>query len=249
VADALFLSLWFPSFELDDMLPRALAVMRQFPFSVLQPGITYVAMHPVSWNEPTIFEQRFTPGVPPERAVVLASDLLHGDYAYSFEAFWDLWILPPAQHEWMLQPSLVKFLVHGVEFEDGVYQHEGHVEVDFGIDSPFLQDEVQLTGEAEDRVRSNVQKLVDFTNKAEKSSGASGRLLWSESEENLAQKLLACRKCSSSQTPPTRSQSVALTLGALVYFVRPPSTFSLSVAPAWAAASSAVFTRNGEQET
>jgi hypothetical protein len=36
-----------------------------------------------------------------------------------------------------------------------------------------------------------VQKLVDFTNEAEKSSGASGRLLWSESEENLAQKLIA----------------------------------------------------------
>jgi hypothetical protein len=191
VADALFLSLWFPNFELDDMLPRALAVMRQFPFSVLQPGITYVAMHPVSWNEPTIFEQRFTPGVPPEQAVLLASDLLHEDYAYSFEAFWDLWILPPAQHEWILQPSLIKFLVHGVEFEEGICQHEGHVEVDFGIDSPFLQDEVQLTGEAENRVRSNVQKLVDFTNKAEKSSGASGRLLWSESEENLAQKLIA----------------------------------------------------------
>jgi len=191
VADGLFLSLWFPSFELDEMLPRALAVMRQFPFSVLQPGISYVALHPVSWNEPTIFEQRFRPGIPPEEAVLLASDLLHEDYAYSFEAFWDLWILPPSGHEWILQPSLVRFLVHGIQFEEGVYQHEGHVEVDFGIDSPFLQDEVQLTGEAETRVRSNVQKLVEFTNQAEKSSGASGRLLWSDAEENFAQKLIA----------------------------------------------------------
>jgi hypothetical protein len=191
VADALFLSLWFPSFELDEMLPRTLAVMRQFPFSGLQPGISYVAMHPVSWNEPTIFEQRFRPGVPPEEAVLLASDLLHEDYAYLFEAFWDLWVLSPDRREWVLQPSLVKFLVHGVQFEEEIYQHEGHVEVDFGIDSPFLQDEVQLTSEAETRVRANVQKLVEFTNKAEKSSGASGRLLWSESEENFAQKLIA----------------------------------------------------------
>jgi hypothetical protein len=191
VADALFLSLWFPSFELDEMLPRALAVMRQFPFSDLQPGVSYVAIHPVSWNEPTIFEQRFRPGVPPEEALLPASDLLHEDYAYSFEANWDLWILPPQQHEWILQPSLVRFLVHGMQFDEGIYQQEGHIEVDFGIDSPFLQDDVQLTGEAETRVRSNVQKLVDFTNKAEKSSGASGRLLWSESEENFAQKLIA----------------------------------------------------------
>ena len=190
MADALFLSLWFPRFELDEMLPRALAVMRHFPFSALQPGIAYVAIHPVSWNEPTIFEQRFRPGIPAEEAMPLASDLLHEDYAYLFEAFWDLWILSDRQ-EWVLQPSRVQFLVHGVEFEEGIYHHEGHVEVDFGIDSPFLQDEVQLTSEAEVRVRANVQKLVEFTNKAEKSSGASGRLLWSDSEESFAQKLIA----------------------------------------------------------
>jgi hypothetical protein len=191
VADALFLSLWFSSFELDEMMPRALAVMRQFPFSAAQPGISYVAMHPVSWNEPTIFEQRFPPGIAPEEAVLLASDLLHEDYAYLFEAFWDLWIFDAVRKEWSLQPSRVKFLVHGVEFEEGVYQHEGHVELDFGIDSPFLQDEVELNSEAETRVRANVQKLVDFTNKAEKSSGASGRLLSSDSEENFAQKLIS----------------------------------------------------------
>jgi hypothetical protein len=191
VADALFLSLWFPNFELDEMLPRALAVMRHFPFSLLQPGITYVAMHPVSWSEPTIFEQRFRPGIPPEEAVLLASDLLHEDYAYLFEAFWDLWIFTQDRQQWSLEPSRVKFLVHGIDFEEGTYQQEGHVEVDFGTDSPFLQDHMQLTDEAKTRVRANVQKLVDFTNQAEKSSGASGRLLWSESEENFAQKLIA----------------------------------------------------------
>jgi hypothetical protein len=191
VADSLYLSLWFPSFELDEMLPRALAVMRQFPFSAQQPGISYVALHPVSWNEPTIFEQRFRPGVPPEEAVLPATDLLHEDYAYLFEAFWDLWILAPDRQEWSPQPSLVKFLIHGVEFDEGAYEQEGNVQVDFGIDSPFLQDEVQLTSEAETRVRANVQKLVEFTSKAEKASGASGRLLWSESEENFAQKLIA----------------------------------------------------------
>ena len=191
MADALFLSLWFPSFELDEIMPRALAVMRQFPFSTGLPGMSYVAIHPVSWNEPTIFEQRFRPGVAPEEAVSLASDLLHEDYAYLFEADWDLWIFDADRGEWSLRPSQIKFLVHGVEFDEGTYQHDGHVQVDFGIDTPFLQDEVQLTSEAETRVRANVQKLVEFTNKAEKNSGASGRLLWSESEENFAQKLIA----------------------------------------------------------
>ena len=33
MADPLYLSLWFPQFEIEDLMPRALAVMRQFPFS------------------------------------------------------------------------------------------------------------------------------------------------------------------------------------------------------------------------
>jgi hypothetical protein len=188
--DPLYLSLWFSTFEADDMLPRALAVMRQFPFSTQQPGITYLALHPVSWNEPTILEQRFRPGIPVEEAVLAASDLLHEDYAYLFEAFWDLWIVGK-NDDWTLQPSQVKFLVHGTEFDDGVYQQEGNIQVDLGLDSPFLQEDVPLTIEAAARVRANVQKLVEFTSKVEKTSGASARLLWSESDQNFAQKLIA----------------------------------------------------------
>ncbi len=188
--DPLYLSLWFPSFDVDDMLPHALSVMRQFPFSVARPGITYLALHPVSWNEPTILERRFAPGVSAEEAVLVASDLLHEDYAYLFEAFWDLWVVTE-NGEWTLQPSQVKFLVHGLEFDDGVQQQEGHIQVDLGLDSPFLQEDVPLTIEAGARVRANVQKLVELTSKVEKNSGANARLLWSESEQNFAQKLIA----------------------------------------------------------
>jgi len=172
------------------MLPHALAVMRQFPFSVSQPGITDLALHPVSWSEPTILERRFRPGVSPEEAVLIASDLLHQDYAYMFDALWDLWVLGE-NGDWTLRPSAVKFLVHGLEFDDEVYQQEGHVQVDLGLDSPFLQEDVPLTDEAGARVRANVQKLVEFTSKVEKNSGANARLLWSESEQNFAQKLIA----------------------------------------------------------
>jgi hypothetical protein len=190
VADPLYLSFWFVNSDIAEMLARDLSVMRQFPFSAQRPGITGVALHPVSWNEATILEQHFSPGIAPEQAVLIASDLLHEDYAYVFDAAWDLWIFDHEQRQWNLKPSPVKFLVHGEEFDEGSYQEEGHIQVDLGLDSPFLQEELQLTPEAEDRVRANVQKLVDFTNKAEKSSGASSRLLRSESEESLAQKLI-----------------------------------------------------------
>src|SRR5882724_6909218 len=188
--DPLYLSLWFSTFEADDMLPRSLAVMRQFPFSEVKPGITYLALHPVSWNEPTILEQRLRPGIPPEEAVLIASDLLHEDYAYFFEAFWDLWIIAE-NGEWILQPSQVNFLVHGTEFDGGVYEQEGHIQVDLGMDSPFLQEDVPMTIEAAAGVRANVQKLVEFTSKVEKNAGANARLLWSESDQNFAQRLIA----------------------------------------------------------
>lgn len=188
--DPLYLSIWFSAFEADEMLPHALAVMRQFSFSAAKPGITYLALHPVSWNEPTILEQRFRPGVSPEEAVLIASDLLHEDYAYMFEAYWDLWIVAE-NGEWTLQPSQVKFLVHGTDFDDGVFEQEGHIQVDLGMDSPFLREDVPLTIEAAARVRTNVQKLVEFTSKVEKNAGANARLLWSESDRNFAQKLIA----------------------------------------------------------
>jgi hypothetical protein len=191
MADSLYLSLWFPDFDVEDVLPHVLGVMRQFPFSTQEPGIAYLALHPVSWNEPTILEQRFRPGISPGQAILTASDLLHEDYAYVFEAYWDLWVTAEDQEESTLQPSLVKFIAHGTEFDEGAYQHQGHIQIDFGLDSPFLQEGLQLTPEAERRARANVQKLVDFTSNLEKNSGANARLLWSESEENLAQKLIS----------------------------------------------------------
>jgi hypothetical protein len=42
----------------------------------------------------------------------------------------------------------------------------------------------------EQRIKANVQKLVNFTTTVEKNCGISGRVLWSESEDNLAQKLI-----------------------------------------------------------
>jgi len=191
MADPLYLSLWFPDFSGPSMLPHALSVLMQFPYSPQRPGITYAAVQPVSWNEATVLERRFSPGIVPEEAISLAADLIHDDYAYIFDAYWDLWTPDPDGHQWQRVPSLVKFIIQGEEFDEGAQQQTGHIQVDFGLDSPFLQENVELTEEVQAKVRENVARLVEFTVKAEKNTRASGRLLWSESEENLAQKLIA----------------------------------------------------------
>ena len=191
MADSLYLSLWFSDFEVNEMLPHGLRVMQLFAFSKSVPGITSVVLHPISWEQPTILERRFRPGIAPEDAITVAADLLHEDYAYVFEANWDLWTPESLDGEWGLRPVPVKFIVRGEEFEEREAETEGQIEVDFGLDTPFLHEELELTGELESRVRFNVQALVDFINRVEKNVGTETRLLWSESDENLAQKLIA----------------------------------------------------------
>ena len=191
MADTLFLSLWFPSFDEGQIFPHALAVLRQFPFSGREPGISYVAVHPVSWNEATVFERRYRPGMAPEEAITTIEEFLHDDYAYVFELAWDLWAPDETQEAWSVQPRSVRMMAHGNDFDEGISEKEGHIELDFGLDTPFLYEDLKLTPATEQRVKSNIQKLVELTAALEKNAGISARVLWSESEENLAQKLIS----------------------------------------------------------
>jgi hypothetical protein len=191
MADPLYLSVWFPSFSPIEMMPRTASVLKLFPFSNSRSGIEYVSIQPVSWNEASVLEKRFRPGLDPEQAIAMAGDLLHEDYAYIFETRWDLWQRSEETDQWALEPSPVRVVANGIAFDEGSYQQNGHIQFDFGLDTPFLWEDIELGEMDEARVRFNVQKLVTFTNTVEKNCGITGRVLWSESEENLAQKLVA----------------------------------------------------------
>jgi hypothetical protein len=190
MADSLYLSLWFPSFDAEEMLPRAITVLKQFPFSATSPGVRYAAVHPVDWAEATVMEQRFTPPIAPEELPAALSDFTETDYALALEAYWDLWS-PDERGEWTLRPNKVDIVVNGVEFDEAAFRDRGHIEIEFGLDFPFLYEDRELSHPDEERVKSNVAKLVEFTQKLEKTAGLRGRVLWSESDENLAQKLVA----------------------------------------------------------
>ena len=190
MSDPLYLSLWFPDFSGPAMLPHILAVLQQFPFSEQRPGITYVAVQPVSWNEASVLERRFSQGISPEAAVVIAADLVHDDYAYVFDAYWDLWT-PDLSGHWQLVPSRIQFVAQGEEFDEGTQEETGQIQIDFGLDSLFVQENVELTDETQAKIRDNVLKLIEFTKKIEMKTRATSRRLWSESDESLPQKLIA----------------------------------------------------------
>jgi hypothetical protein len=148
-------------------------------------------VHPVSWSEATVLERRFPAGIDPGQATLIAAEFIHDDYAYVFDVHWDLWTPDESTSNWLLEPAAVKFIVHGEQFDERAYEETGHMQIDFGLDSYFLQPDTSLNEQTKAKIRDNVAKLVDFSNKVEKTSGASSRLLWSESEDNLAQKLIA----------------------------------------------------------
>jgi hypothetical protein len=152
--------------------------------------VSYVSVQPIDWAEPSVLERRFTPPVAPEAAIDVVAEFAQEDYAVSFEAYWDLWS-PDENGAWTLRPSKVLFIVNGKQFDEAAYTDIGHLQIDFGLDYPFLYEEVDFNEGAEQNVKTNVAKLVDFTHRVEQACGLSGRVLWSESDENLAQKLIA----------------------------------------------------------
>ncbi len=154
--------------------------------------------YPISWNEAPqyqrIYDEEDGEAAAPEQAVPAALELLHDDFAYEFEMTWELWTpetgggLDPI---WRKEPRVVRIAGFGPEFDEGAYEQNGQIRVDFGLDTAFLYEDLDLDPEAAERVKENVQMLVDFTNGVQQHCGISSRLLWSESGESLAQKLIA----------------------------------------------------------
>ena len=92
---------------------------------------------------------------------------------------------------WVREPRLVRVTGFGPVFDEGTYEQDGHIRVDFGSDAPFLEEGVELDSAAARHVEENVRQLVELTAAVEKASGATKRLLWSELGESLAQRLAA----------------------------------------------------------
>jgi hypothetical protein len=201
MADQLYLSLWYPNFRLA-ALPAALEkVMELFGEIAGSSRVRSAAAYPISWNEAPayqrVYDEDHEPDIEasrPRLAISTATELLHDDFAYEFELVWELWAPENAaglDPVWKKEASVVRITGYGPQFDEGAYEQNGHIRIDFGPDTPFLQEEVSLDRHAADHVKQNVQMLVDFTNAVQQHGGISSRLLWSESGESLAQKLIA----------------------------------------------------------
>lgn len=203
MADQLYLSLWFPNFRFASLPDKLTAVLDQFVRVGGSPRVTATAAVPLSWSEPPVFQRIFVNDTRseesdealPRNAIAEATEQLHEDTAYEVEAQWQLWqpqgAMAGLEATWQLEPATVKFIGFGPEFDESAYEQNGHIRIDFGLDTAWVQDENELDEHGQRFLQQNVEKLLAFTLSVEKHCGISSRLLWTESGEPLASKLLS----------------------------------------------------------
>ena len=197
MSDTLYLSLWYPNLRLAAIPDKLTAVLSEFAEHGGEPRIYGATVWPISWTESPVFQHVYgwgERGAEPHFAVEEALELLHDDYAYEFQIGWSLWELEAGGNldaRWVREPRLVRVTGYGPLFDEGAYEADGHIRVDFGTDTPFLEEELELDSIAARHVEENVRQLVELTAALEKASVATARLLWSELGESLAQRLAA----------------------------------------------------------
>jgi hypothetical protein len=221
MADQLYLSLWFPNFRFDTLPAALVSVMRQFALISKDTRVAAASAYPISFTEAPTYQRIYvnddrsedTSGSIIETAVAEATEQLHDDTAYEFEMRWKLWLPETVDAQpgktgidiypdfesvrldtlWKLQPSTVRIIGFGPQFDDASFEQNGHIRIDFGLDTPWLAETLEddaLDTAATKHIQQNVEMLLAFTLSVEKNCGISSRLLWTESGEPLAQKLI-----------------------------------------------------------
>lgn len=197
MSDNLYLSLWFPNLRLAALPEKMTAILDTFSAYGGEPRIYSATVWPVNWSEAPVFQRVYgwgERGAEPRLAVEDAMELLHEDYAYEFQIGWNLWELeraPNLDPRWARGPRLVRVMGFGPLFDNGSYEQEGHIRIDFGDDEAFLEVDGNLDAFSARHIEENVRQLIELTSALEKGSGATARVLWSELGESLAQRLAA----------------------------------------------------------
>ena len=211
MADQLYLSLWFPNFRFAALPDAVVSVLRQFARVSGLPRVAAAAAYPVSFSEHAVYQRQYVLDTRSEatesddslieNAVAEAMELLHEDTAYEFEMKWQLWGFEPGQGGldgvWKRRAETVKVLAFGPDFDDSSFEQNGHIRVDFGLDSAWIFDEDEVWEDEDARaaaaqhIKENIEMLLAFTLSVEKHCNISSRLLWTESGEPLAEKLVA----------------------------------------------------------
>jgi hypothetical protein len=173
MSDQLYLSLWYPNFRLDSLPAALTGVLRQFaliakdgqPTSALG-RVAAASVYPIDWTESPTYQRIY---VNDDRAADSADtegSIIENAVAEATEQLHDdcAYEFEMRWMLWLPDPDAA----------------------DEGFDTAW-----HLERAAAERIQQNVEKLLAFTLSVEKHCGISSRLLWTESGEPLAEKLIA----------------------------------------------------------
>lgn len=179
MADPLYLSFWLKNHSPLGLPIYFRKAVEAFPVSKLAPGGT-LRIHALSFHEPPVFEEIFDGTPDPQDLAAIAQGFLHEDVAFCYETRWDLW---QWDDDWALKPSPVVIECYGPLFESPTGEH---LRVDAGHDILYLpcpkSDQLRP-------VQSNIRSILHLATDLEDAVAAERRLLWSESDDNFAERL------------------------------------------------------------
>lgn len=209
--------MWIRDYGEAVMLDQFEKLLSTIPFSASKPGIVSLTVQAVDMSETPLAEWDLRSQPLDASAVVAkAREHRHADTAFFAQAFWDLWFYDTSSGRWQRQPHDLAISCFGLEFDSGVSNEMGHLEVYIGLEHLFTGHAGLLASrdvsnvfpehptEAEflavmsreenlrqyhEKTRQNIQKLMDWVKGIEKLLPVERVLLWSEGEEDFKQRL------------------------------------------------------------
>lgn len=185
MADPLFLSVWLTGYS-----PLALTIYFQkilevFPFSKLQLG-SVLRVYAVSFHEVPVYEGFIDTEMDPSEAASVVQEFIYDDCCIQLETKWDLY---QWDGTWELKPSRVFIEVYGPKFERDIPNPLNDAEpicIELGPEMLFLP---QPKSDQLRPVQSNIRSILHFADDLQGVLAVERRLLWSETEDNFAERL------------------------------------------------------------
>jgi hypothetical protein len=182
MADRLYLSLWLENHSPLGMHRHFSTAIRKFPFST-QSSEVYLRVSAVDPAEPALLEQVFKLPEQLEDIFDAIEKWRSSDIAFELEGFWDLWQELP--EGWQLKPSRVQLFFFGPDFPS---EFGESIRAELGIELLFLPAALDTTKDIH-FYQSNLKSLLRLNGDWSTSLRLKQRKLWSDSSEDLSQRL------------------------------------------------------------
>jgi hypothetical protein len=181
MGDPIFLSLWLRGYSALALPVYFKKAVKAFPHSKLKPG-GVLRVFALSFQEAPQLEEFIDGEIDAQYLVEQAQQFLHEDCAFQLETSWDVY---QWDGEWELKPAKVLIEVYGPDFDTACGEQ---MRIDFGAEGLFLPTEHsdQLRP-----VQSNIRSLLHYAQDLENELSVDKRTLWTEEEENFADRLRA----------------------------------------------------------